>query len=147
MELEEKYGSEIVALENQYYSLYTNQERKAFEAQNPQFKKYLAEKKQKNKEIDERMNAMSFYLPEAPELRGNEALSETQQAIEATPQSLPPEYLQQLLGDALFESVASSLMEGRNPSYYAQRELQYIAEGMGMTADELLAYIRTSLQQ
>lgn len=146
-ELERKYGEETVNKEQEYYSLLTSKERKAFENANPDFKAYLKEKKEKQKEIEERLKGMQFYVPPSPELQGNVPMSETQEALsQQIPQAPPMEFWQQQFGDALYEHMMD-YMNGAKISSYARRELEYKARELGMSYDELVAYFRGSVVQ
>jgi hypothetical protein len=139
-ELEKTYGTQIRDMEEEYYDLPTNDERKEFLRQNPTLKKYIEDKKERVKEIDKKLLAFQKYLPQKPTLQEGIPQGQFQQALtEAIEQTYPIEYWVSEMGQPMVRHIREHLMEETDLSYYADRELDYAAERLGMSKQEILA--------
>jgi hypothetical protein len=150
-DMEQRFGKDIFEIQDGYYAIFDDKERKKYLKEHPQLKKLWDAKTVWEKNISGYILNTADMMPEgigAQLQPGAEPVTTGQEAVvkAATPeQKYTWDEYQQIMGSSLSNLVMDNILGGEELSYAAENQLEYIAEGMNISVERLLALMAQSL--
>lgn len=147
-QLEKDFGEDVVNAARQYSATFDEDEKKLILQENPKLKEYWKERARLSDDVLRKITDLGALLPEPEISTYGEPQNPTQEQIQdfANPQpSLTAEQWQGVLGDATMSLIAD-YAQGEDLTYSAERKLDYIAERMGLSREELIQQVLISMQ-